>query len=70
MSKGNRGGENTFYWPDSSSELGFVLIFAGLFHLLTPGNTLLQDDRIHQRGEDAITRGVDFLGAFNLHGKP
>ena len=68
--KRNGGGEDAFYRADSGGELGFVLIVAGFFHLLTAGNALLQDGGINQRGKDAVTRGVDFLGAFNLHGKP
>jgi hypothetical protein len=29
----------------------------------------LQNGWVYQGGKDAFARGIDFLGAFNLHGK-
>ena len=59
--KRDGGSEDAFDRADSGGELGFVLIVAGFFHLLTTRNALLQDGRINEGGEDAVAGSGDFL---------
>ena len=67
--KTNVSGEHSLNCTDSRAKNGRVSIVAGFLKPLATGDAALQHSGISQSFEDAVADGMEFVGAFDFHGK-
>ncbi len=67
--KANVAGEQAFDRTDSRPKSRRVSILSGLLQALTAWYAPLQHDGVNQGCVDALSVGMDFVGAFDLHTK-